>query len=231
MGDPAVEAFMKKCFSSKPVEVPLLRTLGDGECFLRSILQDVIINGFVTGNKNHIKNIFSTNFIKEIEQELNTTYRPVIFSLDSLSVSSTQQSAQIFLNTLRHALIDKAKLFFHNKKILYLESESQWEGAKSDHNDPMFDYLISFTSHIVQRHLLIFDEESNKIICQSGNVFKEGGTKNVVNNTPILLARILLGNHSSYHYQILKSKNSPYWSYYVCKELQIPNKCESIQEC
>ncbi len=213
MGDPAVKAFMRKCFPSEPVEVPLLRTVGDGDCFLRSILQDVYINGYVTGNEAHIKSIFST------------------FDLDSMPVSATQESAQPFLRTLRCALIDKAKLFFHNKQILRLESEIEWEGAKSDYKDPMFDYLISFTSHIVQRHLLIFDEESTKIIVQSGNAFDEEGTKNVVNNTPILLARISLGNHGGYHYQILKSKNSQYWRSYVCSELQIPNKCENIQEC
>ena len=232
MGDPFVEAFMRRCFSSEPVEVPLLRTVGDGDCFLRSILQNGFIDGYVPGNEKHIKNIFSTNYIKEIEHELNTTYRTVIFSLDSISVSATQESAQIFLRTLRYALIDKARLFFNNKQILCLdlESESQWERAKDDHNDQMFDYLISFTSHIVQRHLLIFDEESKKIIFQSGNAFQEDGTKNVVNNTPILLARVVLGN-SSFHYQILKSKNSQYWNSYVCRELGIPNTCEIIEEC
>ncbi len=231
MGDPDVVKFMNQNFSSEPVTVPLLRTTGDGDCFLRSILQSVIVNDYVTGNELHFKHIFSTNFIKEVEQELNLTtpYPYVEFNINNITESYTQKYAQPFLRILRSALIDKARVFFRDNQMC-LESKDEWEKAKNDYKSECFDYLISYTSHIIKRHLIIFDQQSGQIIPQSGNAFAEGGTGNVVNITPILLARIVLGNNSS-HYQILKPTNLQYWRSYISRKMKIPNNDEIIQEC
>ncbi len=230
MGDPDVVKFMNQNFSSEPVTVPLLRTTGDGDCFLRSILQSVIVNDYVTGNELHFKHIFSTNFIKDVEQELNLTtpYPYVEFNINNITESYTQKNAQPFLKILRYALIDKARVFFRDNQMC-LESKDEWEKAKNDYKSECFDYLISYTSHIIKRHLIIFDQQSGQIIPQSGNAFAEGGSGNVVNITPILLARIVLGNNSS-HYQILKPTNLQYWRSYVSRKLKIPNNDEIMQD-
>ncbi len=229
MADQAVVKLLKKHFPNEPVTVPTLKTTGDGHCFLRSILQDIFIGGYVSGNESHFKHIFSTKFIREVEQELNLTtpYPLVQFNIDDLSESSTKEDAEPFLKILRFALIDKAKVFFRENKILCLSDESEWELPKKYDTDWLFDLLISFTAHVIKRHLLIFNEDLGKIVFQSGNAYDKN---NVVNNTPILLARIKISN-TSFHYQILKSKNSQYWISYVYREMKLPYNDEIIQEC
>ena len=217
-----------KNFSGLPVIIPSLETFGDGDCFLRSLLQHKVLSGYQKQNESHFQYIFSNSFIRDVENEYNVTYENVDFDINNESEESTNESPHKFLKVLRKAIVDKARHFYTDTGLM-LEDESEWEEAKKDHTHDLFDLIVPFMSHILKRHFLIFDEKNKKIIPQSGNSLVPAGTLNVTNDEPILLARILIGQErpgfqQDAHYQILLSSDTNFWHSYAL------TKCRLLQQ-